>query len=455
LHRIILGTIIVIYVILGALYALKTPKWQAPDEPSHFNYIRTIGDTGTLPILQPGDYDQQYLEQIKAAKFPLSMPIDGIRYESYQPPLYYLSAAPVYLVARAGRLDLQVLALRLYSVVLEVLVLLLAFLIVREIFPGDHILPLATVGAMATIPMHIAITSSVSNDTAAELVIALILLLSVRRLKNIVGDRQFIILGGILFAAALLTKLTAYLTGGALLVTAELGHSAIYNPQLTTRPLRLTSYVSRFTFYVLPRLVLLFLLSLTIASPMFIRNMLTYGITDPLGSTRHDLIVLGQPTTAEMITQYGLNHILFDLFAVTFKSFWAQFGWMGVLVNDRIYVLLLALTGMAFLGAVFYALRILRRRDLLTPVQWWGLSLLTVLWVTGVVDYIGYNFKFFQLQGRYLFPAIIPITLFGVIGWREVLAKEYVQFVFVLFYVGLVGLDIVSLFLYIVPQLRA
>jgi hypothetical protein len=306
---------------------------------------------------------------------------------------------------------------------------------------------------MATIPMHIAITSSISNDTAAELVIALILLLTVRRLRNKVDDRRYIILGGILFGAALLTKLTAYLTGGALLVTAELGHWAIYNSRHTTRPSRFTFYVSRLTPSAL-RLALLFLLSLAISSPMFIRNMLTYGITDPLGSARHDLVVLGQPTTAEMIAQYGLNHILFDVFAVTFKSFWAQFGWMGVLVNDRIYVLLLAFSGVAAVGAVVYAIRILRRRDLLAPVQWWGLVLLAVLLVTGVVDYLGYNLKFFQLQGRYLFTALIPITLFGVLGWHEILAKEYVRPVFVLLYVGLVGLDIVSLFLYIVPQLR-
>jgi hypothetical protein len=71
-----------------------------------------------------------------------------------------------------------------------------------------------------------------------------------------------------------------------------------------------------------------------------------------------------------------------------------------------------------------------------------------------VVDYIGYNFEFFQLQGRYLFPALIPLALFGVIGLRELVAREYHRVVFALLYVALVVLDIVSLFLFIVPQLR-
>jgi hypothetical protein len=87
--------ILSVYVLLAALYAVFTPKWQAPDEPAHFNYIRAIGDTGALPVLQKGDYDQNYLEQIKAAKFPASMSVDAIRYESYQPPLYYIAAMPI------------------------------------------------------------------------------------------------------------------------------------------------------------------------------------------------------------------------------------------------------------------------------------------------------------------------------------------------------------------------
>jgi hypothetical protein len=187
---------------------------------------------------------------------------------------------------------------------------------------------------------------------------------------------------------------------------------------------------------------------------MFARNMLTYGVTDPLGLARHNAVVAGQPTTAEMISKYGLNHILFDYFAVTFKSFWAQFGWMGVLVNDRIYVVLMVLSGAAALGFVLYALRVLRHRNALGATQWWAMGLLAVTVIAAVIDYIGYNFEFFQLQGRYLFPAIIPIALFGVMGLRELLVREYQHVVFVLLYLMLLALDFASLFLFIVPQLR-
>ena len=182
---------------------------------------------------------------------------------------------------------------------------------------------------------------------------------------------------------------------------------------------------------------------------------LTYGIAAPLGIARHDAVVLGQPTTADMIARYGFNHIAFDYFAVTFKSFWGQFGWMGVLINDRLYVGLMALTGAAVFGAMLWAIRIARHREIITETQHWLVGLLIVLMATAFADYIAYNFKFFQLQGRYLFPAIIPIAFFLVIGLREILNREYERVVFVMLYLGLIALDAICLFLYIVPQLKA
>ncbi len=422
------------------LYAVNTPKWQAPDEPAHFNYIRTIAETGVLPILQSGDYNQTYLEQIKAEKFPASMPIDPIRYEAYQPPLYYLVATPIYLLARAGGWD-GVIALRLFSILLGVLVLLVAHNIVREIFPDDGLLALATVGLMATIPQHIAVSASISNDLAAELIVALILWLALRRAKNIITNRRFVLLGGILFGAGLLTKSTTYVPAIALLVAAEIARANITQ--------------IRFSLFTLRSLFHLVIVAALVAAPMFIRNMLTYGVTDPLGIARHDAIVIGQPTTAEMIARLGLNHVLFDYLAITFKSFWAQFGWMGVLVNDRIYVALFALTATAIVGLGLYKLRMLRHRELLTRAQWWGLGLLSLLLAVAVFDYVAYNFKFFQLQGRYLFPALVAIAFALVVGLRELLAREYERLVFATLYIALVAFDLASLFLFIIPQLKS
>lgn len=440
MNRIALSIIVVIYLALAALYAVFTPKWQAPDEPAHFNYIRAIAETGALPVLQFGDYDHAYLEQIKAAKFPPTMPIDAIRYEAYQPPLYYLAATPVYLAARGAGLDATVIALRLFSVALGALVLLVAFRIVRAIFPDDNLLALATVGVMATVPQHLAVSASISNDLAAELVLILILWLAVARVQSRISNLQFSILGGILFGAALLTKTTAYVPGALLLVASGAW-------RVTRDGTRITHHAVRSTLYV-------FALAALIALPMFARGALVYGVTDPLGIARHDAVVVGQPTTAEVLAQRGAARVAFDFFVVTFKSFWAQFGWMGVLVNDRIYVALALLCAVALLGFTFHVSRLIRHPTVLTATQRACLGLLMLLLAVAFADYVAYNFKFLQFQGRYLFPALVSIAFVLVVGLRELIAREYQRVVFALLYVVMVALDVVCLFWFIVPQLR-
>src|SRR6202162_3997951 len=111
--RLVLVLILIVYVWLGSLYAVHTPAWQVPDEPAHYNYIRAIVEQRALPVLQPGDYDQAYLERLKAELFPPDLPVTGIRYESWQPPLYYLLAAPIF-AATGGSL----VAVRLFTLLL-------------------------------------------------------------------------------------------------------------------------------------------------------------------------------------------------------------------------------------------------------------------------------------------------------------------------------------------------
>jgi hypothetical protein len=94
--RWLLPAILLAYLLLGTLYAVHTPAWQAPDEPAHYNYIQYLAEQRRFPILKPGDFPAQYLEEIKAAHFPPEMSIAPIRYEYHQPPLYYLLAVPVY-----------------------------------------------------------------------------------------------------------------------------------------------------------------------------------------------------------------------------------------------------------------------------------------------------------------------------------------------------------------------
>ena len=97
------------YLLLGSAYVLRTPLWQAPDEPAHFNYVEHIAEGAGLPVLQTGDYDQARLEDLTADRFRDGA-VETLRYEAHQPPLYYLLMTPVSAATRG-----QLTALRFAS----------------------------------------------------------------------------------------------------------------------------------------------------------------------------------------------------------------------------------------------------------------------------------------------------------------------------------------------------
>jgi hypothetical protein len=111
LERALLLAILTFQMALGAGYAVGTPAWEAPDEPAHFNYIRHVAETASLPVMQTGDYDAAELERLKAARFPPALSVDGVRYENHQPPLYYALMAPLFKASAGLPVPQQVIVL--------------------------------------------------------------------------------------------------------------------------------------------------------------------------------------------------------------------------------------------------------------------------------------------------------------------------------------------------------
>jgi 4-amino-4-deoxy-L-arabinose transferase-like glycosyltransferase len=454
--RIALASIVFVYCLLGFAYAVETPRWQTPDEPAHYNYVAYLAKNRLFPVLQMGDYPHEYLEKIKAAGFPPEMSIEPIRYEYHQPPLYYALAAVVYHLASPLGFDGQFLALRLFSVLLGVILLLVAYAIVREIFPQDLFLALVVTTFIATLPMHIAMSAAINNDTLAELILALVIWLSLREIRVRLSRRQTVALA-VLIALALLTKTTIY-APAILLPLVALGASARRQPWGA----------------LFRRVGAVFGLVLLLSGWWFVRNILTYGDLDFFAWHRHDSIVVGQPTTVGWIAQHGLDQTIEDFFLVSFRSFWAQFGWMGVLIDSRLYVLLAVVSVVVLAGFVLWLIRIARHPALLDRFQRWGLLLLLLVFLLVAAAHVSYNFKFVQHQGRYLFPALVPIGLgfaLGLSEWVFFVARLMARMplprrahaallpilqsaTFFLLCLSFALLDLGCLYLFIVPQLR-
>lgn len=431
--RVFLVAIVIVYATIGVLYAALTPTWQVPDEPAHYNYIRALAEGRGFPVIEPGDYDQAYLSRLTAERFPPELSIEPVEYEDHQPPLYYLLAMPVYLL-----FDGEVLPLRLISVTLGVLLLLVAFGTVRAIFPTRPELALMVVAFIAFIPQHVAMTAGVNNDTLAELVAggtlwALVVYVGGR------GDRPWPV--GLLLAMALLTKTTAY----AAVVMAVV--AVLMRWRREHRTWRWAA--GQLAWMLVPALLL--------SAPWFIRNCCTYGWRDPLGLARHNEVVVGQMRTSEYLALYGWASYWERALRFTFQSFWGQFGWMGVVLPARIYQAL-ALLSVLLLGG--FIIHLLPKRQSPSPPPSPPVpqspNLLALFAALTFFSFVWYNLTFVQHQGRYLFPALIPIGTASALGLSAlviILPRRLRPWAIAALFAGLAALDVYCLFKFIIPFL--
>jgi len=400
--------VIALYLVLGALYAVETPRWQVPDEPAHYNYVRFLAEQRRLPELREGDYPHAYIEELKAARFPPERSIDGIRYEFHQPPLYYALGALVY--GAAGPLALPMpLTLRLFSLGLGALSLWISYRVVRAIYPDEPLLALGTAAFVATLPMHLAMTAAVNNDVLVELLLGLIAWQLVREPVGVWRLGRSLALGMLLGLAAL-TKLQALVGFG--LAGLALAWDAWHSRRAPgARPWRM----------LLTHGAAMGLLALVIALPWLLRNASVYGWDDLLGLKRHDLVVAGQLTTREYLHQNGLRSLLVRMALFTFQSFWGQFGWMGVVLHIRFYLAALTLCGVVGIGLAHQAICWARRGEATDQRTRRGLALMAVWALLTAAGLVWYNTRYFQPQGRYLFPAIATWGLLFTLGLHRAL----------------------------------
>jgi hypothetical protein len=425
--RWLLVTILLIYLILGTLYALYTPDWQAPDEPAHYNYVRYLAEQHRFPVLKTGDYPASYLDEIKAARFPPEMSISPIRYEFHQPPLYYVLAVPVYQLFGGALLPL-----RLLSVALGALLLFVVYWAISAFLPTLPGLALGATSVVAFLPMHLAVSASVNNDILAELLLATTLLFAIHYLKGTMTsparqDNQILVLLGITTGLGLLTKSSAYVALVLVLAAIAARHFWLERPAPS-----LSNSIQAGAVYLLP--------AVGLALPWWLRNITLYGGIDFLGLGRHDQVVAGQLRTVDAIARLGPGQLVHDFVLTSFRSFWGQFGWMGVLLDERIYQALAILSGLAVLGLALWAILSWRRRAAIASWQWAVGGLLALSVLLTLLSYLWYNTQFVQHQGRYLFPALMPIGLAMSLGWREALSRKAALPLAALFFLAGAGL---------------
>ncbi|MBV9578395.1 MAG: glycosyltransferase family 39 protein [Chloroflexi bacterium] len=465
----LLAATLVVYAVLAFGYLSLTPVWQNPDEPAHYNYVAFVAATGGLPELKPGDWDSALLDRLKNGTLQPGDSITTIRYESWQPPLFYLLAAPLVRLTPTEDPASILPRLRGLDVVLGAITLILAYAVARQLLAPT--LAVAVPMAIAGVPMFVAVSSALSADPLANLFAVAILLVLAKRPPA--PTTRWSIFLGVLLGLGLLTKLELAIfvpiALGVVVFEPACARASMYPPTMApvshspqrgprsdaqqlapadrVQPLADTASHRRLASGWLSDLddrlrqcVVVLLTTGLVVSPWLVHQVTTYGWTDPLALARHSAVVADQ----QRFPGFSLDW-LSQFLTISFHSFWAQFGWMAVVAPVRLYV------GWGLVTLAAAAGLVLGRRRLRDPQ--WLLMLATV--AIAFVAYVGYNLSFEQFQARYVFTAITPLAALLVLGWSSILPRRSQPWGVLLLTAALVAVNAYTLVRVLVPGFAA
>lgn len=376
--RLWLAVIIVAHIILALVYWHYTPFGAPPDEGPHALYVRSLAENHHLPVFEASD---------------------RANYEAHQPPLYYALGVPFYLAGRAlGMYDPGEMV-RLLSMILGALSILVIYAAVRRAFPEEPNLGIGAAGFAALLPTHVMLSSSVSNDILVELVFGLAILMATQIALNGVTLRRTLVLGAIL-GIGLLTKTTCILLFPVALAACIIAWSRGRSSARSA----------------LGYLGIALVVGIAIGGWWLIRNRILYG--DPLALTQFTQAFehTAKPdfwlSRGLSITQYWLVVAVW-----TFCSFWGVFGHMKVFMPTWVYIALAAVTPAVKIGSFVRQIGLWResRRNADVVVIYY------VVCIFVVAAFIKFNISFFQAQGRYLYPALVPLSAFWALGIGKLL----------------------------------
>ena len=467
-----LTLILAIFLVLGTVYALVTPVFEASDELWHYPMVRHLADGNGLPV--------QVFDPAEAGPW---------KQEASQPPLYYYVGAALTfwidtsdmehvrwlnphvdngVITEDGNINLvvhdpgaspwqgtllAVRIIRLASVLMGAVTIYLTYRIAGEVAPRRPEIALGAAAVNAFMPMFLFISGAVNNDNLAIPLASLALLLMMRRVgasrTAIWRWRKEVQEWGLLGVVIGLAVLTKEGTLGLLPMAWGTAFVAVWQ-QFQAAP-RLTSLVSKnvsdgsvspgetsldLTFAALMRLLarafvrfgIVLAPVLLIAGWWYYRNLILYG--DWLGWNAF-IAVLGQRPQPATLAQ------LWDERTGFLMSFWGLFGGVNVPMPGWIYTVLNTVLVVAVPGFVVYFAREIRSwireiggwkltpQDLISDILYFvesRFALVVCLLFTAAVVYglVNWSTTTWSSQGRLVFTAISTLTtllVLGLVGW--------------------------------------
>lgn len=449
-ERRILALILGLFVVLGIVYAVVTPVFEASDELWHYPMIRHLADGNPLPV--------QVFDPAAAGPW---------KQEASQPPLYYyLGAALTFWIDTAdmeqvrwqnphvnngvitadgnnnlvihdpnanpwqGTL-LAVHIVRFFSILLGAVTVYLTFRIAKEVAPARPDIALGAAAVTAFMPMLLFISGAVNNDNLIIPLAALALLLMIQAVTKQQATVVRWLLIGVVIGLAALTKIS-----GVGLLALAVGTIFIARWQASAGKVSLRS-LFRLLVETMGWLFVVLVPVLLIAGWWYYRNVVLYG--DWRGWTAF-IAVLGERPHAADLAQLWHERDGFMM------AYWGLFGgvnvpmWMGIytilntvlilsVVGFAVYVFMQMKTERARIGNFPFRLQTLIPTLLNLVVDYFPL-VICLLWsaaiVYGLVDWATTTWS---SQGRLVFsalPALSTLMVVGLVGWLPRRAGSWV-----------------------------
>ena len=362
---------LIIHAVLAGIYWDYTPYGAPPDEEAHGQYVHVL------------------VEKHRLTNFT---GYAGDGYEAHQPPLYYVMAMPFLIAGRALGMDQPGEMVRLLSLLLGALSVTVIYFAVQTAFSGDKQMALRCAAFAAFLPTHTMVSSSVSNTVLVEVLFGLTFLLAADALVKGPSWRKTVMLG-LVVGAGLLTNGTCLILFGVALLTYA----------LLWRHGRLSLGAAG------KHMLAVIIVGAMIGGWWLVRNQVRYG--DPLAGAMFCKVFRNLPGPVLFFAEgWSLQVYVRTVILWTFTSFWGCFGHMNVWMPAWTHLALALVTITVSIG---FVVRLARRKLPLdgSVAIVYGVTLLAV--VTALAFF---NTKWLQAQGRYLYPALVPISVFWVLG---------------------------------------
>ncbi len=365
--------LVAIYFVLGGIILFSAPVGSFPDEKSHYAYALHVRIQEALPRMDES----------------------GISV-AFHPPLYYFSCA--LLIHPDADPWNNIIRCRILSLLLGGVTLLLIDKTAKLISPGNPELALLSTAFAALNPQYIFIHSGISNIAMTSLTCGLTTYLLIRFVtRNDVRFPQVLGLGICLGLALLSRSVSLYLIPPILL---GLVYQAKRANALNTRTL---------LKYLLP----LSISAAAISGWWFWWSWQEFG--DPF-QFQIGRKLAGTSYTPE--DPVSFRHLL-QTCAFLHASFWTYFGRMEFHAGVAEYAIFLILEILALIG-IF---QIVAGKD--ESVKRIPFLLLVFAGFLAIAQVILFNMKIASPQGRYLYMAIIPITIGLSAGILKVMPQKH------------------------------